>query len=87
MMRAPPKERGPVSSAAVLDFTTVEREGRDAFRASAEELLIGLFGGYKLAAQDFRANPTSATWHELKHAHAAWKVAFAAEDGGGQDRA
>ncbi len=82
MKRAPPKERDPVSSAAVLDFPTVEREAQDAFRASARELAGGLFTAYKLASQTFRANPTPTTWHELKHAHAAWRVAFAAEEEG-----
>ena len=70
---------------AVVRFPTVEPEERAAFRASADELLNGLFEGYKLAAQDFRSNPTPAIWRELVHAHAAWKVAFAAEDGADQE--
>ena len=61
-------------------YPTTNPDAQDAFKASANELLNGLLTGYKHAASIFRANPTQHNWHALVQAHAAWRVAFQAED-------
>jgi hypothetical protein len=61
-------------------WPTVHSDGQRAFKQSANDLLDGLLVGYKHAAEVFRANPTQDNWRALVQAHAAWRVAFQAED-------
>ena len=61
-------------------FPTTNPDAQRSFRASADELLEGCLTGYKHAASIFRANPTQDNWCALVQAHAAWSVAFQAED-------
>ena len=69
----------------LLRFPCVEPEAQDQFKASAQELLDGLWTGYTRTAEDYQANPTPAIWRDLVRAHAVWTVAFAAEDGDDQE--
>ncbi len=61
-------------------YPTVNMGAQHEFRASRDELLDGLLTGYKHTAKIFRANPTGDTWRALVQAHAAWRVAFLAEE-------
>jgi hypothetical protein len=61
-------------------WPTVHSDGQRAFKQSTNELLNGMLTGYKHAASIFRANPTPDHWRALVQAHAAWRVAFQAED-------
>ncbi len=56
------------------------------FKLSADALLDGLLTGYKLAVQNFRANPTPDRWCTLNQAHTLWRVAYMSEcqTGGGK---
>ncbi len=65
---------------AHIFFPAINPNARDQFRASADELLTGLLGNYRHTAEFYRANPTPQNWHALVQAHAAWRVAFLAEE-------
>ena len=52
----------------------------DELRTSAEELLEALWVGYRHASSFFMANPTPQGWRAFVRAHAAWRVAFLAEE-------
>ncbi len=65
---------------AQIFFPTVNLDARDQFRASADELLIGLLENYRHSAEFYRANPTPHNWRALVQAHTAWRVAFLAEE-------
>ena len=70
-------------SADVLHLTS-EPDAQRELQASADELLGALWTGYAHAAEFYRANPTTERWRELVRAYACWKVAFLAEEDGGQ---
>ncbi len=53
----------------------------DELRASSDELLDGLWIAYKHTSDFFMANPRTESWRAFVRAHAAWKVAFLAEEG------
>ena len=63
---------------------TFDPDARSELKASADELLGALWTGYQHASEFFRANPTTERWRELVRAHALYRVAFLAEDDGGQ---
>ena len=63
----------------IVDFPKMETDAKRELEASVNELLDGLFSGYKYSAEVFRTNPTRENWRTLKQAHACWRVAFAAE--------
>ncbi len=67
---------------AEIFFPTINPDAQNQFRASADELLDGLLGNYRHSAEFFRANPTEDNWRALVQAHAAWRVAFLAEEDG-----
>ena len=67
---------------ARIFFPTINRAAQDQFRNSADELLIGLLGSYRLSVEFYRANPTPQSWRALVQAHTAWRVAFLAEEEG-----
>ena len=60
------------------------QEGQGDLRASADELREALFTNYTHTSNFFMTNPTPQRWRAFVHAHAAWKVAFLAEEDGGQ---
>ena len=63
---------------------TFDAEARHELKASADELLGALWTGYTHASEFYRANPTTERWCELVRAHALYRVAFMAEEDGGQ---
>ncbi len=65
---------------AHIFFPTINRDAQDQFRISADELLNGLLGNDRHSAEFYRANPTPQSWRALVQAHAAWRVAFLAEE-------
>ena len=65
---------------AHIFFPTINRDARDQFRASGDELLNGLLRNYQHSAEFYRANPTPRNWRALVQAHTAWRVAFLAEE-------
>ncbi len=67
---------------AHIFFPTINRDARDQFRASGDELLNGLLRNYQHSAEFYRANPTPRSWRALVQAHTAWRVAFLAEEDG-----
>ena len=69
---------------AGIFFPTICPDAQEQFRASADELLNGLFENYRHTAEFYRANPTSQNWRAIVQAHTAWRVAFLAEDDGGR---
>ncbi len=70
----------------LIFFPTISRDAQDQFRTSADELLNGLLGNYRHSAEFYRSNPTPHNWHALVQVHTAWRVAFLAEEDGGQPR-
>ena len=71
-------------SGADILYPTFPNEGHGDLRASADELREALFANYRHTSSFFMANPTPQRWRAFVRAHAAWKVAFLAEDEGGQ---
>ncbi len=67
---------------AHVSYPTFDLGARDELQASADELIGALWTGYQHASDFFRANPTPKTWRTLVRAHALYRVAFLAEDGG-----
>ena len=61
-------------------YPTINPDAQGAFKASADELLEGLLTGYQHTSEIYRANPTPGHWRALVQAHAAWRVAFRAEN-------
>ncbi len=64
-----------------IQYATFNPDAQDELRASSDELLDALWVGYKHASSFFMTNPTSEAWRTFVRAHAAWKVAFLAEEG------
>ena len=63
-----------------LFHPTICPEAIQEHEASAEELLDGLLAGMEHAANTFRQYPTPDNWLAWIQAHAAWRVAFLAEE-------
>ena len=61
-------------------YPTVNPKARVAFRKSREELLEGLFFGFKRDSSLFDANPTAENWQAMVRSHAKWTVALQAEE-------
>ena len=69
---------------ANISFPTISRDAQDQFRTSADELVEALDTARRHAGEYFRSNPTVDAWHAWVRTHAAWHVAFLAEEDEGQ---
>ena len=67
-------------------YSSFDEAAQKEFAASAKELLNGLYESYTGAKEIYNANPTPKRWRALVQTHAAWSVAYRAEDGEAHER-
>ena len=64
----------------VIDHALAVRRAKRELAGAADELLEGLFSGYRHASEAFQQHPMVENWATLKRAHACWSIAIRAED-------